>query len=85
MEVFFFEKDYYNLRYNCTFYDVDQIPLEKRRHRFLGSVILATYFLCMVCFLSFLHGLIIKTKFLVLLLSLPFHNDLNEQSRSGFL
>ena len=63
MEVFLFEPEYYNLRFNCSFYDVDVIPVEQRRHVLLGSVILVCYFVYMVSgleneVLSLVHFLI---------------------------
>nr|CAD2197420.1 unnamed protein product [Meloidogyne enterolobii] len=36
MEVYFFKPDEYERLYNCSSYDIDQIPLEKRRHEWLG-------------------------------------------------
>nr|CAD2192077.1 unnamed protein product [Meloidogyne enterolobii] len=36
MEVYFFKPDEYERLYNCSSYNIDQIPLEKRRHEWLG-------------------------------------------------
>nr|CAD2189581.1 unnamed protein product [Meloidogyne enterolobii] len=36
MDVYFFKPDEYERLYNCSSYSVDQIPLEKRKHEWLG-------------------------------------------------
>uniref|UniRef100_A0A1I8BGR3 G_PROTEIN_RECEP_F1_2 domain-containing protein n=1 Tax=Meloidogyne hapla TaxID=6305 RepID=A0A1I8BGR3_MELHA len=36
MDVYFFKSDEYERLYNCSSYNIDQIPLEKRRHEWLG-------------------------------------------------
>ncbi|KAI6171204.1 Protein CBR-SRT-29 [Aphelenchoides bicaudatus] len=38
MEVFLFEPQTYQRLYNCSFYDVDSIPVERRRNPFLGTL-----------------------------------------------
>ncbi|KAI6177869.1 hypothetical protein M3Y97_00954100 [Aphelenchoides bicaudatus] len=44
MEVFFFEPQTYQRLYNCSFYDVNSIPIEKRQNLVLGSIVLLCYF-----------------------------------------
>ena len=36
MDVYFFKPDEYERLYNCSSYSIDQIPLEKRKHEWLG-------------------------------------------------
>ncbi|KAF7627333.1 hypothetical protein Mgra_00009374 [Meloidogyne graminicola] len=36
MEVYFFKPNEYERLYNCSIYNIDQIPLEKRKHEWLG-------------------------------------------------
>ncbi|KAI1718182.1 serpentine type 7TM GPCR chemoreceptor srt domain-containing protein [Ditylenchus destructor] len=36
MDTYTFDKAAYDLHYNCSFYDVDSIPLEQRKHTVLG-------------------------------------------------
>ncbi|KAL3076091.1 hypothetical protein niasHT_034155 [Heterodera trifolii] len=41
MEVFFFKPDEYERLYNCSSYNIDQIPLEKRQHFLIGALFLS--------------------------------------------
>jgi hypothetical protein len=36
MDLYLFHQKEYQALYNCSFYSVDQIPLEKRQHRLVG-------------------------------------------------
>uniref|UniRef100_A0A1I7RIS6 Serpentine Receptor, class T n=2 Tax=Bursaphelenchus xylophilus TaxID=6326 RepID=A0A1I7RIS6_BURXY len=44
LDPFLFDEATYNLHYNCSFYDIDSIPIQKRQHPLLGTLILAIYF-----------------------------------------
>ncbi|KAL3118352.1 hypothetical protein niasHT_002696 [Heterodera trifolii] len=41
MEVFFFEPVEYERLYNCSSYNIDQIPLEKRQNLVIGTIFMA--------------------------------------------
>ncbi|CAD5210534.1 unnamed protein product [Bursaphelenchus okinawaensis] len=60
MEVYLFEREKYHLLYNCTFYDWNTVPLERRRHRFLGASVIAFYVATMVlyipCLMAMMHS-----------------------------
>ena len=36
MDLYFFHHDEYERLYNCSLYNIDQIPIEKRQHKILG-------------------------------------------------
>ncbi|KAH7699331.1 Protein SRT-42 b, partial [Aphelenchoides avenae] len=40
MEMFIFRREEYERLYNCSLYDVEQIPLERRQHPVAGFAIL---------------------------------------------
>jgi len=46
MELYLFYQNEYERLYNCSIYDIDQIPLEKRQHKILGIffIILSTIY-----------------------------------------
>ncbi|KAI6212369.1 hypothetical protein M3Y94_00014100 [Aphelenchoides besseyi] len=58
MEVLLFDKQKYDLLYNCSFYDIDKIPVESRRHPYWGVFFLSLYstcfFLYIVCMIAML-------------------------------
>ncbi|KAI6233339.1 hypothetical protein M3Y99_00927700 [Aphelenchoides fujianensis] len=58
MEVFLFERDEYSRKYNCTFYDVNNIPVEERRHVLLGAVVLLSYFFFTTLYIACLYGML---------------------------
>ncbi|KAI6180035.1 hypothetical protein M3Y98_00675800 [Aphelenchoides besseyi] len=39
--LFFFQPDEYNLRYNCSFYNVADLPLERRQHPIFSIIVLS--------------------------------------------
>jgi len=46
MDLYLFHHDEYERLYNCSIYNVDQIPLEKRQHKILGIffIVLSTIY-----------------------------------------
>ncbi|KAL3108920.1 hypothetical protein niasHT_011470 [Heterodera trifolii] len=62
METFFFKPELYNRLYNCTSYDIDQIPLEQRKHFLVGA-------------LYMVFGIISEILYLPCLISLWKHMD----------
>nr|CAD2185477.1 unnamed protein product [Meloidogyne enterolobii] len=46
MELYLFNQNEYERLYNCSIYNIDQIPLEKRQHKILGIffIILSTIY-----------------------------------------
>jgi hypothetical protein len=49
MEVFFFRPDIYERYYNCSAYQVDSIPLEKRSREWLGVFFFSVATIYQVC------------------------------------
>lgn len=43
MELYFLEPERFQRDYNCSFYDIDDIPLAERRQVFLGVCCLCTW------------------------------------------
>ncbi|KAH7694389.1 hypothetical protein AAVH_38567, partial [Aphelenchoides avenae] len=46
MNVYLFQADAYERMYNCSFYDVNDVPLKKRQHVLLGyafTIVFAIY------------------------------------------
>ncbi|KAI6186099.1 hypothetical protein M3Y98_00096000 [Aphelenchoides besseyi] len=58
MEVLLFDKQKYETLYNCSFYDIEKIPVESRRHPYWGVFFLSLYstffFLYIVCIIAML-------------------------------
>jgi hypothetical protein len=48
MEAYFLDKPKFNRLYNCSLYDIDQIPIEERAHPFWGTFMLIGYVFFMV-------------------------------------
>nr|CAD2188433.1 unnamed protein product [Meloidogyne enterolobii] len=46
MDLYLFYQNEYERLYNCSIYNIDQIPLEKRQHKILGIffIILSTIY-----------------------------------------
>ncbi|CAD5223920.1 unnamed protein product [Bursaphelenchus okinawaensis] len=56
MNEFIFERAKFQQRYNCTFYNVDSIPVAERQHDYIGLVyvtvcppLMFLYLLCLLC------------------------------------
>jgi uncharacterized membrane protein YesL len=60
MEIMLFEPKRFNLLYNCSFYDYNIIPVEKRQHKFLGVVIIICYVIFMPSYLACLYAMLNK-------------------------
>lgn len=45
MEVFFFQPEEYKLLYNCSAYNVDDIPLSLRQHKVVGALLIFVFFI----------------------------------------
>ncbi|KAI1703593.1 serpentine type 7TM GPCR chemoreceptor srt domain-containing protein [Ditylenchus destructor] len=45
MDLILFHHDEYDHLYNCSFYNIDQIPLENRQHKALGWIFIALFFI----------------------------------------
>lgn len=43
MDIFLWRLDEYERLYNCTYYDVNQIPIEKRQHKIIGFLFILTF------------------------------------------
>jgi len=41
MDLYFFHHNDYERLYNCSIYNIDQIPLEKRQHKILGIFVIS--------------------------------------------
>ncbi|KAI6237927.1 hypothetical protein M3Y95_00316300 [Aphelenchoides besseyi] len=58
METLLFNSEKYERLYNCSFYDVNSLPIENRRHRFWGLFFLFLYSVCfflyIVCMIAML-------------------------------
>lgn len=51
MDLLLWKKDEWNQYYNCSFYDVNQVPLAERQHVLAGSLFLVAYVVFLVGFL----------------------------------
>jgi hypothetical protein len=40
---FFFEKERWTRQYNCSFYSVEDVPLEKRQHLIYAGIVLTLF------------------------------------------
>ncbi|KAI6170518.1 hypothetical protein M3Y97_01144600 [Aphelenchoides bicaudatus] len=58
METFLFDKLKYDQLYNCSFYDINQIPLEERRHKFWGVFFLVGYVVFMILYIPCLYAML---------------------------
>ncbi|KAI6175482.1 hypothetical protein M3Y97_00693800 [Aphelenchoides bicaudatus] len=58
MEVFLFNRDYYNLHYNCSFYQINTIPLELRKHELFGTCFLFAYTMFLFLYVFCLFAMI---------------------------
>lgn len=47
---FFFEKDRWARQYNCSFYSVEDVPLEKRQHMIYAIIVLILFVVYEVSF-----------------------------------
>ncbi|KAI6171200.1 hypothetical protein M3Y97_01073700 [Aphelenchoides bicaudatus] len=63
MEILIFEPAKFNLLYNCTFYNYSTIPLQQRKHQFLGGVIIASYVVFCVSYLFCLYAMVAAEHF----------------------
>ncbi|KAI1701627.1 serpentine type 7TM GPCR chemoreceptor srt domain-containing protein [Ditylenchus destructor] len=43
MEVWFFDNEEFSQLYNCSFYKIDDVPLNNRRHTYLGASFIALF------------------------------------------
>jgi len=43
MAIYLFDPKTFQQLYNCSFYSVDDVPLEKRRHPILGTINIAFF------------------------------------------
>jgi hypothetical protein len=53
MDIYVFQPVEYQRRYNCSLYNVEEIPLEKRQHIFLGISFILLFFVFEVIKLFF--------------------------------
>nr|CAD2180802.1 unnamed protein product [Meloidogyne enterolobii] len=51
MDLYFFHHDEYERLYNCSLYNIDQIPLEKRQHKILGIFLFSLSTLCEILYI----------------------------------
>lgn len=52
MDLLLFDPAQYDLLYNCTFYNVSDVPLEERQHTALGILFLLAFLLCETLYIS---------------------------------
>jgi hypothetical protein len=45
MDIYLWKPEEYQRLYNCSFYKIEEIPLEKRQHIFLGICFVLLFFL----------------------------------------
>ena len=45
MDIFLWKRDEYVMLYNCSFYDVDSIPLNQRQHVLIGVSLVVMFFI----------------------------------------
>jgi hypothetical protein len=45
MDIYLWKPEEYQQLYNCSFYKIEEIPLEKRQHIFLGICFILLFFL----------------------------------------
>lgn len=49
MDVLLWRKDEFDAHYNCSFFDVNTVPFEKRQHILLGLAYIAAFIVYEVC------------------------------------
>ncbi|KAI6228824.1 hypothetical protein M3Y99_00147700 [Aphelenchoides fujianensis] len=57
MEVLLFDQQQYDLLYNCSFYSIESIPLEKRQHRVFGALLIVAYAICTSTYAACLYAM----------------------------
>ncbi|KAI1732426.1 serpentine type 7TM GPCR chemoreceptor srt domain-containing protein [Ditylenchus destructor] len=62
MEMFFFRPDEYERLYNCTTYRVEDVPLEKRQHTYLGIAFLVLFVIFMMLYIPCVIACYRRTK-----------------------
>uniref|UniRef100_A0A915DYC2 Uncharacterized protein n=1 Tax=Ditylenchus dipsaci TaxID=166011 RepID=A0A915DYC2_9BILA len=63
MELYFFRRPEYQRLYNCSIYDVEEVPLEKRQHILPGIVFIALFMIFITLYipcLAFFQALVIS-------------------------
>lgn len=62
MEVFLFRPDTYERLYNCSVYEVADVPLERRQHPMLGCLFLMTFTIYEVNFKHLAQSVLIENR-----------------------
>ncbi|KAI6226143.1 hypothetical protein M3Y99_01323500 [Aphelenchoides fujianensis] len=56
MDLLLFDQQQYELLYNCSFYSIEAIPLERRQHRVFGALLIVAYAICTGTYVACLYA-----------------------------